>query len=143
MTRRPPASSKDALKRMQSARRRDTGPEIALRRVLHAHGFRFRIDRPILSSNRRADIVFTRARVAVFIDGCFWHCCPIHGTFPKANAAWWADKLKTNHLRDLDTNRKLRKGGWHVERVWEHEAPLKAAARIMGAVQSRPQGVRI
>src|SRR6266566_3085361 len=111
MTTRPPASSKDALKRMQSARRRDTTPEVALRRLLHARGLRFRIDRPILSRARRADIVFASAKVAVFVDGCFWHCCPIHRTFPKANAAWWADKLKTNRCRDLDTNRKLRKAG--------------------------------
>lgn len=122
---------------MQSAKCRDTHPELALRRLLHARGLRFRVDRPILASARRADIVFSTAKVAVFVDGCFWHHCPIHRTFPKANAAWWAEKLRTNRRRDLDTNRKLRKAGWHVERVWEHEAPLKAAERIIALL--RPQ----
>lgn len=134
---RPAASSPDALKRMQSARRRDTAPEIGLRRELHARGVRFRVDRAILPGARRADIVFARARVAVFVDGCFWHCCPTHRTFPKANAAWWADKLKTNRRRDLDTNRKLRKAGWHVERVWEHEPSVNAAKRIIAVLRPR------
>ncbi len=122
---------------MKAARRRDTAPEMALRRLLHARGFRFRVDRPILSCARRADIVFTAAKVAVFVDGCFWHCCPFHRTFPKANAVWWAEKLKTNRRRDLDTTRKLRKAGWHVERIWEHEPPPKAAERIIAALKPR------
>jgi DNA mismatch endonuclease (patch repair protein) len=86
---------------------------------------------------RRADILFSGAKVAVFVDGCFWHCCPLHRTFPKANAAWWAEKLRTNRNRDQDTNRRLRKAGWHVERVWEHELPSEAAARIVAAVRRR------
>jgi DNA mismatch endonuclease (patch repair protein) len=93
---------------------------------------------PILPDvRRRADIIFPGAKVAVFVDGCFWHCCPLHRTLPRANAAWWAEKLRTNRRRDLDTNRRLRKAGWHVERVWEHELPSEAAARIIAAVRRR------
>lgn len=91
---------------------------------------------PVLPGvRRRADILFSGAKVAVFVDGCFWHCCPIHRTFPKANGAWWAKKLQMNRDRDRDTNRQLRRAGWHVERVWEHEMPDKAAARIAAAVR--------
>src|SRR5207237_4362534 len=126
-----PASSPAALRRMKSARQRDTKAEIDLRRLLHRAGLRFRVDWPVSAGvRRRADIVFPSARVAVFVDGCFWHCCPRHRTFPKANAEWWAAKLHTNRLRDRDTNRKLAAAGWHVERVWEHERPADAAARI-------------
>lgn len=131
---RPAASSSNALNRMRAARRRDTAPEIELRRELHARGLRFRVDHPILIGARRADIVFVRAKVAVFVDGCFWHCCPKHRTFPKANASWWSHKLRANRERDLDTNRKLRKAGWRVERVWEHEAAREAAKRILAAL---------
>ena len=139
MTVRPRASSVDALRRMKAARRRDTAPEIALRRALHAQGLRFRIDHAVLAGARRADIVFASAKTAVFVDGCFWHCCPKHRSFPKANAAWWAEKLRMNRRRDLDTNRQLRKAGWHVERVWEHESALKAATRIIAVIQTRTQ----
>jgi DNA mismatch endonuclease (patch repair protein) len=135
---RPTASSPAALKRMRSARQRDTGPEVSLRRCLHASGLRFRVNRPILPGMmRRADVLFASAKVAVFVDGCFWHCCPVHRTFPKANATWWAEKLRTNRARDLDTNRRLMEAGWHVERVWEHESPSVAAARIVAAVRRR------
>lgn len=138
LNRPPPASSHAALSRMRTARGRDTEPEMALRRCLHAHGLRFRIDAAILPGlRRRADIVFPGAKVAVFVDGCFWHFCPIHRTFPKANADWWAEKLRRNRRRDLDTNRRLRKVGWHVERIWEHELPSEAAVRIITAVRRR------
>lgn len=141
----PPASSEDALRRMKSTRRRDTGPEVAIRRLLHLQGLRFRVDRTILGQRRRADIVFVAAKVAVFVDGCFWHSCPRHRTFPKANAEWWAAKLAGNRQRDLATNRSLRRAGWHVERVWEHEAPCEAAARISTRVRARrlPRRVRV
>jgi DNA mismatch endonuclease (patch repair protein) len=134
----PPASSPAALKRMRSARQRDTQAEIELRRLLHARGLRFRVHRAILPGVRRhADIAFVRARVAVFVDGCFWHCCPIHRSFPRANARWWAEKLRANRRRDADTNRRLRLAGWHVERVWEHESPDTAAARVAATVRRR------
>jgi DNA mismatch endonuclease (patch repair protein) len=135
---RPQASSPEALRRMLTTRRRDTEAEVAVRRLLHSNGLRFRVDRVILSDmRRRADIVFVSARVAVFVDGCFWHSCPRHRTRPKANARWWALKLEENRRRDLQTNRRLRKAGWHVERVWEHEAPAVAAARIAKIVRAR------
>ena len=137
-TRTPPPSSPQALYRMQVTRRRDTAAELAIRRLLHADGLRFRVDREILAGmRRRADIVFVTARVAVFVDGCFWHSCPRHKTFPKANAAWWAAKLAQNRKRDIHTNRRLRGAGWHVERVWEHEAPAAAVARIARIVRAR------
>jgi DNA mismatch endonuclease (patch repair protein) len=85
---------------------------------------------------RRADLLFGSARVAVFIDGCFWHGCPEHGTQPKSNAQWWAEKISNNAERDRDTDQLLASRGWTVVRVWEHEAPGVAAARIAEAVRS-------
>jgi len=123
---------------MQMTRRRDTAAELAIRQILHASGLRYRVDREVLAGmRRRADLVFVMSRVAVFVDGCFWHSCPRHKTFPKANAAWWADKLARNRRRDAHTNRRLRRAGWHVERVWEHEMPAAAAARISRVVRVR------
>jgi DNA mismatch endonuclease (patch repair protein) len=123
---------------MQVTRRRDTAAEIAVRQLLHARGLRYRVDRVVLPGmRRRVDIVFVTARVAVFVDGCFWHSCPRHRTSPKANAAWWAAKLTQNRRRDAHTNRRLRSAGWHVERVWEHESPAAAAARIARIVRAR------
>lgn len=91
-----------------------------MRRALHARGLRFRVDYPVLP-RRRADVVFPKHRIAVFIDGCFWHACPEHGTVAKANAAYWASKLTTNKQRDRDTDRRLGEEGWTVLRFWEHE----------------------
>jgi len=123
---------------MLAARQRDTGAEIALRRALHAAGLRYRVDRTVLSgTRRRADLVFSSDRVAVFVDGCFWHGCPIHATQPKANGLWWRDKLETNRRRDRDTDRRLTEAGWHVIRVWEHEAAAEAAARIVWTLYRR------
>ena len=84
---------------------------------------------------RRADLVFTRAKVAVYVDGCFWHGCPLHGTWPKANAEWWRAKLERNIKRDRDTDRQLEAAGWRVARVWEHEDMVAAAVRIAEAVR--------
>lgn len=86
---------------------------------------------------RRADLVLRATKVAVFVDGCFWHCCPRHATWPRTNAAWWRAKLRANVARDRDTDRSLRARGWMVVRVWEHEAPHRAAARIVRAVSRR------
>ena len=122
---------------MQNARRRDTKPEIALRSELHGRGLRFFVDRaPLAGSRRRADIVFPRGRVAVYIDGCFWHGCPMHATWPKANAAWWREKIERNRARDVDTDAKLRAAGWIPVRVWEHE-PASVAADSIVAVLAR------
>ena len=121
---------------MRNTRTRDTPCELAIRRLLHANGFRYRVDyRALPAVRRKADIVFTRAKVAVFVDGCFWHDCPDHGSAPKANAAWWRDKLDTNVRRDRETDQLLRDAGWTVLRIWEHEAPVDAVEAIVNAVE--------
>jgi DNA mismatch endonuclease (patch repair protein) len=123
---------------MENQRRRDTRPEMALRRALHAMGLRYLVDRqPLAGLRRRADLVFPRARVAVYIDGCFWHSCPEHGTSPRNNGAWWVAKLDANRARDADTDRRLGEAGWAVLRVWEHEDPAVAARRVAEAVRLR------
>jgi DNA mismatch endonuclease (patch repair protein) len=132
----PSASSPAVRARFQRQRTRDTAPEMALRRELHHRGLRYRVDVPLLGSRRgRVDIVFSRARVAVMVDGCFWHRCPIHGLAPKANAAWWQQKLDRNVERDRRTGEELTSSGWRVVRVWEHEKPDAAADRIEAAVR--------
>jgi DNA mismatch endonuclease (patch repair protein) len=133
----PEASSAAALRRMRCARRRDTTPELALRSRLHRLGLRYRVDiSPLPGLRRRADLLFPRARVAVFVDGCFWHGCPIHGTWPKANAQWWRSKLEANQRRDHDTDRQLLERGWHVVRIWAHENPDLAAQTVVSVVAS-------
>ena len=123
---------------MQRTRQRDTRPEIQLRSALHRMGLRFRVDaKPLADSRRRADIVFRRARVAVFVDGCFWHGCPIHGTIPKANRDWWVEKLKANRARDETTDAALEEAGWLSVRVWEHEQAEEAAEAIAALVRQR------
>jgi DNA mismatch endonuclease (patch repair protein) len=134
----PIASSERVRERMQSVRRRDTEAELALRSALHRMGFRFRIDvAPVAGLRRRADIVFSGVHLAVFVDGCFWHACPKHGSWPKANSAWWKAKIENNAARDRDTDRSLRRLGWRVRRVWAHEEPVTAARRI-GSALARP-----
>ncbi len=113
---------------MSAARRRDTKPEILLRRELHRRGRRFRVVVRVPGNNRRTvDIAFTRHKLAVFVDGCFWHGCPAHGTRPAANREWWAEKLEANRDRDVDTDRLLRAAGWTVLRIWEHIDAVEAA----------------
>jgi DNA mismatch endonuclease (patch repair protein) len=134
----PIPSSEAALKRMQAAKPRDTAPEKALRSALHRRGLRYRIDiKPIKGLNRRADIIFRSAKVAVFVDGCFWHGCPIHGTQAKANAEFWSFKIKQNQERDIDTTKHLEEAGWKVIRVWEHENPEKASEKIYKIIGKR------
>lgn len=117
---------------------RNTAPEMRVRRSLHALGLRYRVHvRPVPAIRRTADIVFSRARVAVFVDGCFWHSCPIHGTAPAANKDWWALKLAKNVERDADTDARLSAAGWRVVRVWEHEDPADVSRRIAAEVRSR------
>ena len=135
---RPPASSDEARRRMQSVRQRDTAPERALRSALHRLGLRFRVQRrPIAGLRRFADVVFSRKRVVVFVDGCFWHGCPEHGTMAKANAGFWREKINANRRRDADTDQRLREAGWSVVRVWEHEEAMAAAARIAELLRAR------
>ena len=135
---RPTASSSAVRFRMQATRQRDTPREIELRRLLHRQGYRYRVDRsPIAGIRSRADLVFTKARVAVFVDGCFWHGCPKHGTWPKTNASWWRSKIKSNINRDIRTNRSLTQAGWRVVRVWAHEQPSNAASRVASILERR------
>ena len=133
------ASSPGVRRRMQLQRERDTVPELALRRELHRRGRRYRVDVPIVpGTRRRADIVFGRARVAVFVDGCFWHGCPEHGQRAHhVNGWYWPEKIAGNRRRDADTDARLRAAGWAVVRVWEHQDPEQAAALIGHQVDCR------
>jgi DNA mismatch endonuclease (patch repair protein) len=113
--------------------KRDTAPEIQLRRLLHSLGFRYRVDSPLPGMpRRRADIAFPGKGVVVFVDGCFWHKCPQHRSMPVTNADWWADKLARNVQRDRETDAFLEAKGWQVVRIWEHE-PVEVAAGIVEA----------
>lgn len=121
---------------MRSNRRRDTSPELAVRRLLHAKGRRYRVDSaPGSNLRRRADIVFTRRRLAVFIDGCFWHGCPDHGAVPQSNRDYWKPKLARNIARDVETTRMLESEGWRVLRIWEHVPPEEAVELIEEALR--------
>lgn len=124
--------------RMMKQRQRDTKPEIALRSAMHARGWRYRVDfAPLPAQRRRADMVFTRERVAVFVDGCFWHRCPDHGTIPQNNRDWWITKLEGNVSRDLDTDARLVTAGWGVMRFWEHEGTSDAVSKLEAVLRER------
>ena len=117
--------------RMARQARRDTAPEVALRRTLHRRGRRFRIEWPLPGlPRRRADLCFPRQRIVIFVDGCFWHRCPTHGTSPWTNGDWWSAKLDANVLRDRETDSTLQAQGWTVLRFWEHEDPELAADQV-------------
>ena len=123
---------------MRRQRTRDTPVELALRSELHRRGVRFRVHRRLLSGIRReVDIVIPKCRVAVLVDGCFWHGCPVHGTVPKNNVDFWQRKLAENRERDLDTDSRLAEAGWAVVRVWEHEVSAEAAAAICRLIADR------
>ena len=141
---RPPVPSSAAASAvMRGNRRRDTRPELAVRSALHRRGLRFRVDVPVLKDRRRrVDIVLSGPRVALFIDGCFWHGCPSHGSQPVANSDYWSRKLAGNVARDRDTDARLRREGWRVIRVWEHEDPDAAAAAIERVVRGEASPVR-
>lgn len=132
------ASTPGTRASMQSNRGRDTAPEFAVRRRLHALGHRYRVSvRPVPNLRRTADIVFFRARVAVFIDGCFWHGCPEHYEAPVRNGGFWLEKRLRNRARDAETDAKLLESGWTVLRFWEHRvdsAPDDVVASIIDAV---------
>ncbi|MGW7535263.1 very short patch repair endonuclease [Amycolatopsis sp. NPDC054798] len=124
--------------RMSRQKSRNTGIEMALRKILHAAGYRYRVHRrPVKGVRREADLVFGPARVAVFVDGCFWHGCPEHGTWPKNNADYWRTKIETNRRRDANTDALLLEAGWLSVRIWEHEASDVAASRVIETVQER------
>lgn len=126
---------------MAKVRQRDTAAELALRKALHASGLRFRVQLPVPNLRQRTiDIAFTRARVAIFVDGCFWHGCPLHATQPKTNAAWWQAKIEGNRRRDENTNQVLAAADWVVIRVWEHESINEAVETVCAALQTRAAG---
>jgi DNA mismatch endonuclease, patch repair protein len=135
----PVSTSRATSSVMRANQRRDTKPELRLRSLLHATGLRYRVDHLIRCGERRVrpDVVFSRQRVAVFVDGCFWHACPKHGTNPGANTEYWSAKLFTNVSRDRRVNAALRRCGWIVVRVWEHTSPESALRRVLRALDRR------
>lgn len=122
---------------MRTQKRRDTKPEVELRRELHRLGYRYFVDRaPLPGSRRRADIVFPRLKIAVYVDGCFWHHCPEHGTIPKTNRDWWIEKLDRNVQRDRDADTELLSSEWRVIRIWEHEDLAAATQKVQSAIEA-------
>jgi DNA mismatch endonuclease, patch repair protein len=122
---------------MKANRRTDTAPERAVRTLLHARGFRFRVDLPIEAEGGRAlrpDIVFPRQRLAVYIDGCYWHGCPEHGTMPATNRSYWKPKIEENKRRDAQQTARLQRSGWRVLRAWEHEDPAAVTERVIATL---------
>jgi DNA mismatch endonuclease (patch repair protein) len=134
----PQPSNAAATNVMQGNRRTGTKPEIAVRRALHAHGLRYRVDLPINVAGIRVrpDIVFTKRRVAVFIDGCFWHGCPLHSNQPRTNPSYWETKIARNKERDIRVNAALEDNGWTVVRAWEHEPPEQVADVVLALLDS-------
>jgi DNA mismatch endonuclease (patch repair protein) len=121
---------------MSRQRTKNTAAELNLRRVLHRNGLRFRLGtKPVPAASCRPDLVFGPAKVAVFVDGCFWHGCPDHASWPKTNSGWWRDKIERNRRRDEVLRSRLVDAGWVVVRVWEHEDVADAAARVFAEVQ--------
>ena len=131
------ASSENIRKTMLGNKRRDTKPELAVRKLLHARGLRYRVDlAPLKGYRRRADVVFTRRRIAIFIDGCFWHGCPLHYRVPGTNAGYWQPKIARNVERDAETTLALVDAGWTVLRYWEHMPAAEIVDDIVGVVAS-------
>ena len=138
------ASSPQARRTMQANRKRNTKPELYLRRALHTQGLRYRIHTtPGQASKCIADIVFPTERVVVFIDGCFWHGCELHTKPPRTNSEYWGPKIRRNRERDLRNDRLLTQAGWLSIRVWEHDDPTEAALTIAEAVTGRRPKLRV
>jgi len=138
MPKRPAPSSSLVSRNMKNVRTRDTGPELAVRRLLFANGLRYRVNyKPSSPKLGRSsiDIAFPGKRLAVFIDGCFWHSCPEHGSVPKANNKWWQKKLAENVERDEKVTNTLKEGGWRVQRFWSHESPEDVCQLIQKAIR--------
>lgn len=134
------ASSAANRRSMLGNRSRDTAPELALRRLVHATGLRYRVAaKPLPGMRRTADLLFRPTRVAVFIDGCYWHGCPEHFVPPKTNPEYWREKIARNIQRDHDTDAKLAAAGWLVLRFWEHQPPEECARKVCDAVARRPR----
>jgi DNA mismatch endonuclease (patch repair protein) len=135
MSTHPPSPA--VSRRMASVRQKNTDAEIALRRALFRIGLRYRVNFRVLTKPRRvADIVFPARKIAVFVDGCFWHGCPKHASWPKRNSEFWRQKIEANRIRDADTNFRLRRMGWIVLRFWEHESPIAAAEIVANQIAS-------
>lgn len=127
-----------ARERMLRQATHNTRPEMALRRELHGRGLRYFVHRrPLPGVRREADLVFPGAKVAVFVDGCWWHGCPVHGGRAKTNASFWEEKIEGNRVRDVDTDERLTENGWMVVRIWEHEPASVAASVVEVAVTER------
>lgn len=132
------AASRSVRASMRGNRSRDTTPEKLLRKHLYERGVRYRVShRPLPSVRRTADVAFLGAKVAVFVDGCFWHGCPDHCRWPGTNEEFWRDKIEGNRARDAETNRVLEQSGWLPVRIWEHEDPSEAADKIINLVRAR------
>ncbi|MEZ3160956.1 very short patch repair endonuclease [Microbacterium sp. BWT-B31] len=131
----PSPVSEQRSRNMSAIRSRDTAPELAVRSILHARGMRYRTNfRPVAGVRRTADIVFTRRRIAVFIDGCYWHGCADHFVMPKSNLEYWVPKIEGNQRRDAQTTAMLTAAGWTVLRFWAHEPAGNVADAIEAAV---------
>ncbi|MCS0634641.1 very short patch repair endonuclease [Streptomyces sp. LP05-1] len=132
------ASSAARRRNMQAIRSRDTKPERTLRQMLHAQGLRYRVAaKPLPGLRRTADIVFRPTKVAVFVDGCYWHGCPEHYIAPRTNSGYWSEKVAGNMARDRDTDRRLAEAGWTVLRFWEHESAEQCASTVLSVVLER------
>lgn len=141
---RPLSSSSDASRRMAKVRQKGTGAEVALRREMYRIGLRYRIEYEVLRKPRRvADVAFPGRKIAVFVDGCFWHGCPEHATWPKQNADFWREKIEANQRRDADTNDRLRSLGWTVLRFWSHESPTEAARAVAHVIALADSKLRV
>lgn len=131
-------SSPETSRRMAKIRQKGTDAELALRRELYRKGLRYRVSYEVLKKPRRvADVAFPGLKIAVFVDGCFWHGCPLHASWPKVNAEFWRAKIETNRARDADTDRRLHEFGWEVVRIWAHESPIDAARHVSSIVENR------
>lgn len=135
------ATSPAVCAAMRGNRSKDTKPELRLRSLLHKQGLRYRVaSRPLPELRRTADVLFPKPKVAVFVDGCYWHGCPEHLREATKNAEFWHSKIEGNRARDAETDRLLREAGWTVIRVWEHEDPVTASARIEKIVRAASAG---
>ncbi|MFH9134366.1 very short patch repair endonuclease [Streptomyces sp. NPDC017524] len=135
------ASSPSVRAVMRGNRNKDTRPELRLRSLLHKQGLRYRVAaRPLPKLRRTADVLFSKPKVAVFVDGCYWHGCPEHLRESHKNAEFWRSKIEGNRARDAETDRLLGEAGWTVVRVWEHEDPVDACARIEDIVRQASRG---
>lgn len=128
-------SSAEVSRRMAKVRQKGTDAEMALRRKLYRRGLRYRVDYEVLKKPRRvADVAFPGLWIAIFVDGCFWHGCPEHASWPKRNAEFWRKKIEANRQRDKDTNERLGRMGWTILRFWQHESPVESAASVARVV---------